>query len=67
MKKTYTVTGMHCDSCALLIEEELADAGVKAVCNYKTNTLVVEDNHSVSQDSLFALVKGIGYTLTVKP
>jgi len=63
-KKTYKVIGMDCTSCAILIESDLEDAGVKASCNYARETLDVEfDEAKVSEEKLKDLVKSSGYAL----
>ena len=40
-KKTYNIKGMHCTSCALMIESDLEDAGVRARVSYAKQTLEV--------------------------
>ncbi|OGG04192.1 hypothetical protein A2Z33_03490 [Candidatus Gottesmanbacteria bacterium RBG_16_52_11] len=66
IKKTLKVGDMHCTSCALMIEAELEDAGVKARCSYADQTLDVEyDESRVSLDTIREAVKKAGYTLTV--
>jgi copper chaperone CopZ len=64
MKKTYKVEGMHCTSCALVIESDLEDAGVKASCNYAKQHLDVEfDPGKVEENKILDVVKKAGYTL----
>jgi len=41
-KKVYKIKGMHCASCATMIELDLEDAGIKAKCSYPKSTLEVE-------------------------
>lgn len=41
-KKTYAVKGMHCPSCAMLIEGELEDRGIVGTCSYAKQTIEVE-------------------------
>lgn len=61
-KKIFTVEGMHCTSCALVIESDLEDVGVNAKCNYATQTLEVEfDEKIVSEDRIKNTVKKSGY------
>lgn len=63
-KKTYKVGGMHCTSCALMIESDLEDAGVKATCSYAKQTLEVEfDPVKVSEDKIVGIVQNDGYKL----
>jgi Cu+-exporting ATPase len=64
MKKTYKVEGMHCTSCALVIESDLEDAGVKASCNYAKQTLEVEyDEKKVRENTIYDVAKKAGYSL----
>lgn len=64
MKKTYKVQGMHCTSCALVIEEDLADAGVKSRCNYAKETLEVEfEQPNVSEKIIREVVNKAGYKI----
>lgn len=63
-KKTYKVQGMHCTSCAMVIEEDLADAGVKARCSYAKETLEVEtDESNADEASIAAVVGKAGYAI----
>ena len=63
-KKTYNVQGMHCTSCPLIIESDLEDAGVKAKCDYRKQTLEVEfDEGKVNESMILKTVKKSGYTL----
>ena len=52
---------MDCASCALLIEGELEDAGIKAKCSYAKQTLEVEGEHD--KKALHHAVKQAGYEL----
>ncbi len=53
---------MHCTSCSLLIESDLEDAGVKAVCSYVKETLEVEyDEKKVMEVTIFKTVRASGY------
>ena len=62
MKKTiYKVKDMHCASCALLIEGELEDAGIKAKCSFAKQTLEIEEKHDLEE--VKEAVKKAGYTL----
>jgi P-type Cu+ transporter len=63
-KKIYKVDGMHCTSCALMIESDLEDAGVKAQCNYAKETLTVEyDEKTISEKDIENSVKNSGYRI----
>lgn len=62
--KTFKVGGMHCTSCALMIESDLEDAGVKAHCNYAKETLEVEfDEKKVSEKEISEVVAKSGYQI----
>lgn len=62
--KIFKVKGMHCTSCALLIESDLEDAGVKARCNYVTQTLSVEfDEKTIGEKKITDVVAKAGYQI----
>lgn len=64
-KKTFKVDGMHCTSCALMIESDLEDAGVKARCNYAKETLEVEfDEKKIGEKKITEIVASSGYTIS---
>lgn len=64
IKKTYKVQGMHCTSCALVIEGDLEDAGVRATCSYAKETLEVEfDPQTVSEKTIEDVVAKSGYSV----
>jgi len=53
---------MHCTSCALLIESDLEDAGVKASCNYAKQMLTVEfDEKKIGEQAIKDVVAKAGY------
>ncbi len=62
-KKTYPIKGMHCASCALVIEGNLKEAqGVKsAVVNYNTEKATVEFAEDVNDELVTQVVKHAGY------
>ena len=65
MKKTYKIQGMHCTSCAIVIESDLADKGVAARCSYVKETLEVEfDPKKVSEKEIRSTVAASGYHIT---
>lgn len=49
MKKIYKIEGMHCASCASMLELDLEDSGVKSKCSYAKGTLEVEENHDAKK------------------
>lgn len=64
-RKEYKVIGMDCTSCAMMIEAELEDAGVKkAKCNYAEEKLEVEfEENDVEESEIVEVVKKTGYSL----
>ena len=54
---------MHCPSCAMLIEGELEDVGVKATCSYAKQTVEVESKEHIDEEYVRATVARAGYTL----
>jgi len=64
IKKTYKIQGMHCTSCALMIESDLEDAGVKARCNYAKQALEVEfDENKITEKKISDVVASAGYQI----
>lgn len=63
IKKTFPVIGMHCASCAKLIERSLMKVeGVEsASVNYGSESAVIELGREVSEKSLINAVKDAGY------
>ena len=63
-KKTFKIDGMHCTSCALLIESDLEDAGVKASCSYAKQMLDVEfDEGKLGDDVIKKIVIASGHKI----
>jgi len=64
IKKTIKLKGLHCTSCALLIEGELEDIGVKAVCNWAKGTVDVEfDPDRINDTHIKEAVERAGYSV----
>jgi copper chaperone CopZ len=62
--KTFKIEGMHCTGCALMIESDLEDAGVTAVCNYAKQTLEVEfDEKKIGENKINEIVVAAGYRI----
>lgn len=62
---TFSVEGMHCGSCALLIDDALEDlAGVvNTETSVKDGRSVVEvDPNACTSDSIIATITEVGYT-----
>lgn len=63
-QKTYKVSGMHCASCATMIELDLEDEGITAKCNYAQQVLKVSfDDTKIEEDKIKKVVEQSGYTL----
>lgn len=66
MKKiTLKVTGMHCQSCEILLSDALLEAGAKsAKADYKKRLAVIEfDETKLSLDKIKSIIKQEGYTI----
>lgn len=63
IKKIYNVKGMHCTSCALAIEMDLEDMGVKASCNFAKQTLEVELDNGDKEEKIKSHLEKAGYSL----
>lgn len=67
VKKQFKIEGMHCTSCAMLIEGELEDIGAKASCSYAKAVVDVEyDPGQISEGDIQNAVAKAGYTLLSK-
>lgn len=68
MKKnqiTLKVNGMHCESCAKMIELDLEDEGIKATCNYVSCELKINDNpKGIEKAKIGEILKKSGYSIT---
>lgn len=60
-KKIYKVEGMHCASCAMLIEGELEDRGITGKCSFAKG--IVEVDGEPDENLVKASVEAAGYTL----
>ncbi len=59
-KEKLKITGMHCKSCAMLIEESLNDIGVKV--HFEKDTANVEfDETKTGLDKIKKIIKDEGY------
>ena len=67
--QTYKIKGMHCASCAGIIEKTFKkQTGVhSAEVNYATETAKVAHGTEVSAQQLSAAIKPLGYSLVVEP
>jgi copper chaperone CopZ len=62
-KKVYKVTGMHCASCAMVIESDLEDVGIKASCSYAKQTIEISESEIQKEAYIKEVVKKAGYTI----
>ncbi len=65
-KKKFKIDGMHCTSCAMLIDGELEDLdGVKkAATNYAQQECEVEfDDDKTTEEEMIVAVKKVGYSI----
>lgn len=62
-KKIYKISGMHCVSCAMLIEGELEDRGIVGTCSYAKGIVEVEDTGAVRDETVKEAVEAAGYSL----
>lgn len=63
-KKLFTISGMHCTSCAMNIDGELEDTeGIKeSNTNYaKSQTEVEFDEEKVDDKAIIGIIKKVGY------
>jgi len=62
IRKIFKITDMHCTSCALLIEADLEDIGVKAKASYAKGEVEVEfDEKEISDQKIIEVIKKSGY------
>jgi copper chaperone CopZ len=63
MSKVYKIKGMDCVSCAMLIESDLEDEGIKCSCNFAKATLEVPDHNPQIEIKVQTVIKNLGYEL----
>jgi copper chaperone CopZ len=61
-----TIEGMHCGSCALLIDDALGDVpGVLAsTTSSKTRATTITHDHRASGSEIIAVIESLGYRAT---
>ncbi|HBL52060.1 MAG: hypothetical protein A3D24_00335 [Candidatus Blackburnbacteria bacterium RIFCSPHIGHO2_02_FULL_39_13] len=67
----FSIKGMHCPSCAILIESDLEDAGVKVSCSYAKQLLEVEtpfrsqasEGQAETEKTVKKVVEDLGYKI----
>lgn len=64
-KETFKITGMHCQSCELLVKEDLEDAGAKTVkASHEKELLELEYNpHNLSKEKVKEIVSDLGFKI----
>jgi copper chaperone len=70
IRRTFSVQGMHCASCTLLIDEVLEELdGVhRSTTKLRKRRTVVEfDPATCTPDAIVATIAGAGYTATPSP
>ena len=64
IKKSFKISGMHCVSCAMIIEGALEDRGAKARCSYAKEVVEVEyEPTKLSDAEIKKIVTAAGYTV----
>lgn len=63
-KYSYKISGMHCASCATLIQMDLEDAGFTCSCSYASEQVEIEGEHDIKK--VIDIIKKAGYTLETK-
>jgi sulfite exporter TauE/SafE/copper chaperone CopZ len=65
MKKTFTISGMHCNSCAQLIEKKLKNDVNKISVSYADGKAVIEyDESKISEKRIKEKIKKLGFGVT---
>lgn len=66
MKMNLKVKGMHCDSCATLIKEDLLDIGVKKVeVSLKKELVLIEfDEKKLTLNKIKNAIEALNYNVT---
>lgn len=64
IKKKFKISGMHCTSCAMNIDGELEDAGVKSAnTSYAKQECEVQyDEKQLNESKIIEIIKTAGYT-----
>ena len=63
--KHYKIKGMDCPSCAMLLESELEDAGIKTKVSYAKEELEVDSADEKLIDKISKIVTDSGYKLEI--
>ena len=63
MEKTFKIKGMHCDSCAKLIESELKDKVESISIDKKGNAKIKFDQNKIKENEISALFNTLIYSV----
>ncbi len=64
MKVTYKLNGMHCNSCAMLIERELKDKVNEVSASYSKEKVEIDfDPQKISEKEIKAKIEELGYEI----
>lgn len=68
MKNKFKVNGMHCVSCAMIIENEIEEMGeIEDVeCSYKKNLLKIYSEGEITANQLNKMFEKFGYKFKEK-
>ena len=67
MKKTFKIKGMHCNSCAMLIEKELKDKVNSVSASYSKEEAEIDfDENKISENEIKEKIKTLGYEVIDK-
>ena len=62
MKKEINISGMHCPSCAMLIEEELQDKVNEVKVDLKKGKAFLDfDEKKISKQTIKKIIESLGY------
>lgn len=65
MKKILKIKGMHCTSCAKMIEMELEDKVNKIQASYeKANAEIDFNENKITEKEIKQIITGLGYKVT---
>lgn len=63
--KIFKISGMDCPSCAMLIESELEDVGIKAKVSYAKETIEVHEINKELFHKISRVVSNLGYKIEI--
>jgi sulfite exporter TauE/SafE/copper chaperone CopZ len=64
MKKTFNIKGMHCNSCAILIERDLKDKVNSVSANYSRGEVEIDfDKNEISENEIKDKINALGYEI----